>query len=994
MTRRGWSPTTRQLIGGGWLALVLGLGLAPAPWCCHRSHAQPTPPPLRDGFQTDADGDGIPDGWFNIRDWQLRRDDPGAPGSGPGVLRFEADQPGRPSRAHRGLEIPWRHVGAIEVAVWVRTQTIGPGEREGQRPGLVIDLLGDDLVATGVFVLEADGDPDSDATSRGNSDGEWVKLAQVFPIPVGTNEAILALGLHGATGQIDFDGLTIVFQPRQPLISSSNLVRNPGFEWGCGSWVHGWSLEQGARRVHPGWRSDSALELSSSRSRASCGLAITLDQVRSVEIRFMAKATGLRARGGVVIRLFSLDRAGGIVGESLLAQLTGSFDWKPVVKLVSLPAGTHRAVLQIDKLDSFGSIRLDDFQILTQPDPSAGTWSVETPSVDADALTADTWPVYQPVDRIVPGSPLDASRWPLNRPDSDPAEAVPAASATLRPLKVVAGRLVEGGEADESTLPRPLFGLSLIGPTMLPEDAEQADRWADRLAASGVDLVRVSDPDGAFGPGSSLIDPFRDDTRVLDPESSDRFTRFLDALASRGLRWTLDLQSRRRFRVGDAQGRGEDAVALRDLPPGGGPAVGFDPIVGELAREFAAGLFRLSRSANSVTLANDPGLAWVALAGDHSAFDLERYRDDPRFRNRAARGSAFWKRWESAAWSEWVRVLRSQVGLRSPLAGASHPQRSTDFLDAQTIDGLEVVDDRLLLGDPRFSAPERRGLAWDGESRLIAPTRSKRLKAEERGRAYVLGHWARGGWGAWANDADSLDLMAVTAVGASEGWSAVIRRGLFRHPDPWGASAPGTGGGSDLVRLSGVVNAHPGLFGLLPHASALFRHREGSVTHTLGREPGWFVFEGPTTVGVASQVPGRLATVGPFSVRLDPRSPAQTIAVTAWDGRGLSESRRLLVTAVGRVRPTGFRWADCWKTEVADPGRPPLRIEPLTIGLIWRSPTATRGQVRVSPLDEAGRPRAGSKPPQVVTDPNRGEVAWTLTNDQAIATLHWEVVVE
>ena len=95
---------------------------------------------------------------------------------------------------------------------------------------------------------------------------------------------------------------------------------------------------------------------------------------------------------------------------------------------------------------------------------------------------------------------------------------------------------------------------------------EQADLLADRLARSGVNLVRLGDLDTAYGPNRSLFDDTRDDTKAFDPEALARLDHLIAALKARGIYVALELQSKRRFRA-------EDGVAVPGLlPAGGGPA--------------------------------------------------------------------------------------------------------------------------------------------------------------------------------------------------------------------------------------------------------------------------------------------------------------------------------------------------------------------------------------------------------------------------------------
>src|SRR5262249_6754813 len=127
------------------------------------------------------------------------------------------------------------------------------------------------------------------------------------------------------------------------------------------------------------------------------------------------------------------------------------------------------------------------------------------------------------------------------------------------------------------------FGVSLIPPAAFVEPA-RADALADRLARSGINLVRLGELDTPLGPDRSLIDDTRDDTQAFDPGALARLDHLVAALKARGIFLALELQGGRRFRSGDG------VVQPGLLPPGGGPAALVDPTIGQLALATARDL--------------------------------------------------------------------------------------------------------------------------------------------------------------------------------------------------------------------------------------------------------------------------------------------------------------------------------------------------------------------------------------------------------------------
>ncbi len=161
------------------------------------------------------------------------------------------------------------------------------------------------------------------------------------------------------------------------------------------------------------------------------------------------------------------------------------------------------------------------------------------------------------------------------------------------------------------------FGVTLLPPTAFPPDNERAVALADRLARSGVNLVRLGDLDVPLGPSRSLFDDTRDDTKELDAESLSKLDMLIAAFKERGIYVAIELQGGRKFRDGD-----DTIPSARQLPPGGGPAAAFDPAVREAARKAAEALLSHVNPLTGLSLRDDPVLAWVTLAGELSLFNL------------------------------------------------------------------------------------------------------------------------------------------------------------------------------------------------------------------------------------------------------------------------------------------------------------------------------------------------------------------------------------
>ena len=99
----------------------------------------------------------------------------------------------------------------------------------------------------------------------------------------------------------------------------------------------------------------------------------------------------------------------------------------------------------------------------------------------------------------------------------------------------------------------------------------------------------------------------------------------------------------------------------------------------------------------------------------------------------------------------------------------------------------------------------------------------------------------------------------------------------------------------------------------------------------------------------------------------------------------IATTKRLLVSAIARVEPTGIRWVDSWKREVADPGRPPFLQEPVTARIVWRH----KGPAKAFVLDNTGGRTGEAK-----LEPLPGGDGVSLVIDGKTAAFHWELTSE
>ncbi len=951
------------------IALALSAGSA---WAQEELIERPPPAPF-DDLETDQNKDDAPDGWYNARGMKYL-DKGGA--SGPHFVRFEADKPGRPARLSRAFGVDGRKFEAVVLRIWIRGSNIGSGDREGADPSLLIDFLGAELhhLSRGVMGPWKKALPD-----------RWLRVAKRIPVPPGAKDAIMTIGLMGATGTLDFDGVSIELVARED-VRTTNLVVNGEFELGDPDPAY-WFPSNDAHRVTPGYRSESAVALERSRSKLLTGIAIPVEPFEALGLAVTARAAGLRGSGGAYAAFFFLDDHGlplpGHERGDVLLQWSGTSGWRREQAQARVPDGAVRAMLQFEKTDPGGSLRIDDVVVTALPNAEAGSWSPFHVALDQD-----DWRPIPPAGAIEAGSALDFS-FLLDAPAGKKGRVV-----------VKDGRLAfaDGG-------PARFWGANLLAPTAFL-DAARADVLVDRLARSGFNIVRLGDLDATLGPGRGLLDDTRDDTKSFDPEGLARLDHFMAALKARGIHVAIELQSSRRFRPDD------QVAAAGQVGPGGGPAAIINPNLESLALETARALFAHVNPETKLALKDEPAIAWTTLKGEVSLFNLidgsgvlpGPYAKELQALAEKTHGSAGRRLWESleAAHGRRLATALRADGVHTPFAGVSHWRREPEFVAAAAAPGLDLIEDRMFWVAPPWIAPDRRSTLWSRPSESLAVAANQKRKLD---RPYVVGQWCNQTSGAWASPFEAADLLMGVYTAVAEDWDAIVRRGVFQFPAVWGDGPVGTVGGEDIFQIPEVLNGSPHALAMLPHAASLF-HRAAPTTAkpAAGRSKnsakstaknrrksashwdpahGRLVIDTPYTQCLAGWISDEAASLADVDLSTD--APYAVLAVSSATPKPIAESNRILVTVVGRVEPTGIQYVDGWKRLVADPGRPPFQYEPIRARVRLRKPGAHRAFF----LDSSGR-RAG--PAKLDRAPD-GE-GYILEIDGKTPALHWELVAD
>ncbi|MCG8649101.1 MAG: protein-L-isoaspartate(D-aspartate) O-methyltransferase [Pirellulales bacterium] len=163
------------------------------------------PTVINGDFETAAQGENadLPDylpGWYYGRQVKRVRGGSGddAAAQGNAFARFENEIPGLNSHLLQGIAIDGREVSMIRLRGQVRTEEIRKGPSAEAMPMIAITLYDELRQDLGTFWL---------GPFRGTR--PWRGASRLIRLPIQTREAILRVGLFGATGRADFDDVAI-----------------------------------------------------------------------------------------------------------------------------------------------------------------------------------------------------------------------------------------------------------------------------------------------------------------------------------------------------------------------------------------------------------------------------------------------------------------------------------------------------------------------------------------------------------------------------------------------------------------------------------------------------------------------------------------------------------------------------------------------------------------------------------------------------------------
>ena len=155
---------------------------------------------LNASFEIDENKDGLPDSWHYQRLTELLTE---SPPDGKAFLRMENSDPGRLAQGLQGMALDGRKIGTIAISLQVRVKDIRPGSEPFQRPMLAVH-----------FYDHLRKDIDTQVIGPWLRDTDWDLVGGTITVPKEAREAIIRIGLNGATGRLDIDDIKFRPKPR------------------------------------------------------------------------------------------------------------------------------------------------------------------------------------------------------------------------------------------------------------------------------------------------------------------------------------------------------------------------------------------------------------------------------------------------------------------------------------------------------------------------------------------------------------------------------------------------------------------------------------------------------------------------------------------------------------------------------------------------------------------------------------------------------------
>ncbi len=148
------------------------------------------------GFEEMLPESAVPTAWYYGRQMEIVTADDAAAGSR--YLRLENDDPGRPAQVFQGFPVDGRVVSRLSVSATLRGERIRAGFSVDEAPSIAVRFFDENRSRS----TEARIGPWGGTFA-------WKPVEGAVPVPTWAREAILQVGMRGATGRFEADEMAV-----------------------------------------------------------------------------------------------------------------------------------------------------------------------------------------------------------------------------------------------------------------------------------------------------------------------------------------------------------------------------------------------------------------------------------------------------------------------------------------------------------------------------------------------------------------------------------------------------------------------------------------------------------------------------------------------------------------------------------------------------------------------------------------------------------------
>ena len=346
---------------------------------------------------------------------------------------------------------------------------------------------------------------------------------------------------------------------------------------------------------------------------------------------------------------------------------------------------------------------------------------------------------------------------------------------------------------EDGTLAR-FWGVNINGGANFP-DHDYAEKFATRLAQTGVNLVRLHQLDAewdtpnlfAFTKGKRVTT-----TRKFDPKSMERLDYLIYCLKEQGIYCYLDMITYRKYKEGDGVA---DCHLLGDVAK---PYNMFDPTLIELQKEFMTNLWTHYNPYTKLAYKDDPVFVMTEMVAECDLFDHNHLKKwaytipesyDRQYRNLlkawldknnieydwencdlypVAEKDEVLIRFKSEVTENFLNDMRAHlisIGVKIPIAGTNWARHS--FAHTKAHQGMDYTDTHLYTYDWNWQNNER---ICKNTSLLATPRNwnfGSQATMSVTNKPFFLSEWDL----PWPNSYRAEGPIYYAAIAALQGWS-------------------------------------------------------------------------------------------------------------------------------------------------------------------------------------------------------------------------------